>query len=158
MQAQDLSSRHSYSQTSALPSAVGNDTESAQIALDSTRSLIPGGSDSRGSWYRNTASEGSNENQPTPSPKILSTTLLDSASVTRANTCNSKDAEIYLNEISAEESRHFWMIRSSLSSSEYDFISSANLLGVDEAVYWAQRFGLEYQRPLELLLRLREAS
>ena len=158
MQDQDFSSRHSYNQTSALPSEVGNAAERAQMAFDSTRSLISGGSDSRGSWYRNTANEGSKENQPTLSPKITSITLLGSASVTRANTCNSNEADIYLNEISAAESRHFWMIRSSLSSSEYDFISSANLLGVDEAVYWAKRFGLDYQRPLKLLMELREAS
>jgi hypothetical protein len=62
------------------------------------------------------------------------------------------------NFIGAAEARYFWSVRSTLSQSERIFVDSIPMLGLEEAIYWAKKFNLEYVRPLQILKSIRAPS
>ena len=45
-----------------------------------------------------------------------------------------------------------------LTQSERIFVDSIEMLGLEEAIYWAERFNLEYARPLQILKSMRMPS
>lgn len=126
----------------------------AQTTLESTETDSPA---SAGSEYWSRHFEGSKTNIPAP-PSRSSAISKSSALTTDAHPCTVNEEPTNCNFMGAAESRHFWSVRSSLTQSERIFVDSIEMLGLEEAIYWAERFNLEYARPLQILKSMRMPS